>query len=264
MPDKPPRKSRGQFQYINELAPEDRAPISEEQIVAQAHDTLDKLLRDNASRADLKLVGTALRELRYCFKVFSAFRTIRKVTVFGSARLPATDPAYAACVEYSRRMAAADYMVITGAGPGIMEAGHVGSGLEKAIGVNIILPFEQHANPVIEGDKKLMNLKYFFTRKLMFVKESDAVALFPGGFGTQDEAFEVLTLIQTGKSHLFPIVMLDAPGGDYWSRWHSYITEVLLARKLISPEDTSLYRICSSVDEAVEECLRFYRVYHSA
>jgi predicted Rossmann-fold nucleotide-binding protein len=144
-----------------------------------------------------------------------------------------------------------------------MEAGHVGSGREKAIGVNILLPFEQHANAVIDGDQKLMHLKYFFTRKLLFVKESDAIALFPGGFGTQDEGFEALTLVQTGKSHLFPIVMVDKPGGDYWERWHAYITDILLARKLISPEDTSLYKVCANVEEAVDECLTFYRVYHS-
>ena len=263
MPDKGPRKSRSQFQASNELRPEDRTPVSDEDIVAQARETLAKLVRDGASRADLKLVGTALKELRYCFKVFAAYRNIRKVTVFGSARLPPSDAAYQAAVEFGRRMAAADYMVITGAAAGIMEAGHVGAGREKSIGINILLPWEQYANPVIDGDAKLMHLKYFFTRKLMFVKESDAVALFPGGFGTQDEGFEVLTLIQTGKSHLFPIVLVDGPGGDYWTRWHAYITDILLARQLISPEDTSLYRVCASVDEAVEECLTFYKVFHS-
>jgi len=263
VPDKGPRKSRSQFQASNELRPEDRTPVSDEDIVAQARETLAKLVRDGASRADLKLVGTALKELRYCFKVFAAYRNIRKVTVFGSARLPPSDAAYQAAVEFGRRMAAADYMVITGAAAGIMEAGHVGAGREKSIGINILLPWEQYANPVIDGDAKLMHLKYFFTRKLMFVKESDAVALFPGGFGTQDEGFEVLTLIQTGKSHLFPIVLVDGPGGDYWTRWHAYITDILLARQLISPEDTSLYRVCASVDEAVEECLTFYKVFHS-
>src|SRR5262249_48852257 len=145
---------------------------------------------------------------------------------------------------FGRRMAQEGYMVITGAAAGIMEAGHVGAGRDQSIGVNILLPFEQHANPIIEGDRKLMHLKYFFTRKLLFVKESDAVALFPGGFGTQDEGFEVLTLVQTGKSHLFPIVMVDEPGGDYWARWQHFIVGVLVERKLISPEDLSLYRIC--------------------
>jgi uncharacterized protein (TIGR00730 family) len=154
-------------------------------------------------------------------------------------------------------------MVITGAAAGIMEAGHVGAGREMSIGVNILLPFEQHANPIIKDDQKLIHLKYFFTRKLLFVKEADAIALFPGGFGTQDEGFEALTLVQTGKSHLFPIVMVDAPDGDYWTRWQDYIRDVLLARRLISPDDLSLYRVTRSVDEAVNEVLQFYRVYRS-
>ena len=179
------------------------------------------------------------------------------MTVFGSARLPESHPAYAAAVEFSRRMAEAGWMVITGAASGIMEAGHVGAGREKSIGVNILLPFEQEANPIIRGDLKLMHLKYFFTRKLLFVKESDAVALFPGGFGTQDECFEVLTLVQTGKSQIFPIVMVDEPGGDYWVRWREYIEDELLARELISPADMSLFKVTDSVDEAVAEVLQF-------
>ena len=188
---------------------------------------------------------------------------MRKVTVFGSARLPATNPAYRQAVEFGRRMAQAGWMVITGAASGIMEAGHVGAGREKSIGVNILLPFEQEANPVIRGDLKLMHLKYFFTRKLLFVKEADAVALFPGGFGTQDECFEVMTLVQTGKSQIFPIVMVDEPGGDYWVLWRKYITEVLLPRGLISPADLALFKVTDSLDEAVDEVLGFYRVYHS-
>src|SRR5262249_44693278 len=158
---------------------------------------------------------TAMKELRYSLKVFLPYRTVRKVTVFGSARLPESDPAYQAAVEFGRRLAEAGFMVITGAAAGIMEAGHGGRGRGTSTGVNILLPFEQHANPVIQGDQKLIHLKYFFTRKLLFVKEADAVALFPGGFGTQDEGFEALTLVQTGKSHLFPIVLVDAPDGDY-------------------------------------------------
>lgn len=253
-----------QFEQINEPVPaEARPPVTAEMLAAQIRETADKLLRDGASRADLKLVSTALKELRYSFNIFKSLRGHRKVTVFGSARLPADDPAYQSAVEYSRRMAEAGFMVITGAAAGIMEAGHVGAGRERSIGINILLPFEQQANPIIEGDRKLMHLKYFFTRKLLLVKESDAVALFPGGFGTLDEGFEVLTLVQTGKSHLFPIVMLDAPGGDYWTRWQEHVKDVLLTRRLISPEDLSLYRICHSVEEAVEECLRFYRCYHS-
>jgi uncharacterized protein (TIGR00730 family) len=237
--------------------------IGIEQLVQQIKETADKLVRDHANRGDVKLLSTALKELRYCFKVFASYRLRRKVTVFGSARLPLEHPACQAAIAFGKRMADANFMVITGAASGIMEAGHVGAGRDASIGVNILLPFEQSANQIIAGDNKLMHLKYFFTRKLLFVKESDAVALFPGGFGTQDEGFEVLTLIQTGKSHLFPIVMVDEPGGDYWIRWERYIRDVLVARNLISPSDMALFKVTDSVDEAVAEVLNFYRVYHS-
>src|SRR5262249_54412435 len=218
------------FQHLHEddSPQEERKPVSIEQLVQQIKETADKLIRDQAPRGDVKLLSTALKELRYAFKVFAPYRNRRKVTVFGSARLPLDHPACQQAVAFSRRMAGAGFMVITGAASGIMEAGHVGAGRENSIGVNILLPFEQDANPIIAGDNKLMHLKYFFTRKLLFVKESDAIALFPGGFGTQDEGFEVLTLIQTGKSHLFPIVMVDEPGGDYWLHWQRYIEGVLL------------------------------------
>ncbi len=262
--DDHPGPSASSFQHIHDEAPKDEsAPSGIDSLIQQIRETAAKLIRDNASRGDVKLLSTALKELRYCFKVFSSLRPYRKVTVFGSARLPETDPACLAAVEFGRQMAAHDFMVITGAASGIMEAGHVGAGREKSIGINILLPFEQQANSIIRGDHKLMNLKYFFTRKLLFVKEADAVALFPGGFGTQDEGFEVLTLVQTGKSHLFPIVMVDAPGSDYWTLWQKYIVDVLVARQLISPADLNLYKITTSVDEAVQEILTFYRVYHS-
>jgi hypothetical protein len=257
------RRSRNQFQHATEGTGGRRPVVTDEHFIALLRETADRLLADGASRGDLKMLSTALRELRHALKVMTPYRHTRKVTVFGSARLPADDPAYVAAVDFGKAMAEADFMVITGGAAGIMEAGHVGSGREKAIGMNILLPFEQRVNPVIDGDRKSMHLKYFFTRKLMLVKESDAVALFPGGFGTQDEGFEVLTLVQTGKSHLFPIVMLDAPGGDYWTRWQEYIEGVLLARQLISPEDLSLYKIAHTVEEAVAEILGFYRVYHS-
>ncbi len=261
------RKEGGDpFDQIHDHEPaldEDRAPVSIEHLVQQLKETADKLIRDHANRGDVKLLSTALKELRYAFKVFAPYRNRRKVTVFGSARLLPEDAAYQQAVAFSRRVAEAGFMVITGAASGIMEAGHVGAGRENSIGVNILLPFEQYANAVIAGDAKLMHLKYFFTRKLLFVKESDAVALFPGGFGTQDEGFEVLTLVQTGKSHLFPIVMVDAPGCDYWRPWREYVENVLLARKLISPADMSLFKVTDSVDEAVQEVLTFYRVYHS-
>jgi uncharacterized protein (TIGR00730 family) len=254
----------GSFEHINEDPhPEERLPLSNEALIQQIKETADKLNRDGANRGDVKLLNTALKELRYAFKVFAPYKNRRKVTVFGSARLLPDNPAYQQAVLFGRKIAEAGYMVITGAASGIMEAGHVGAGRENSIGVNILLPFEQEANPIIAGDPKLMHLKYFFTRKLMFVKESDAVAHFAGGFGTQDECFEVLTLVQTGKSHLFPIVMVDEPGGDYWKRWYTYIQDVLLARKLISPADLALFKVTDSVDEAVAEILGFYRVYHS-
>src|SRR5215471_9384687 len=252
------------FQQVHdEPHAEERPSVGIEQLVQQLKETADKLVRDGANRGDVKLLSTALKELRYAFKVFAPYRRRRKVTIFGSARLPATDPAYQQAVAFSRMAADASFMVITGAASGIMEAGHVGAGRENSIGVNILLPFEQEANPVIAGDLKLMHLKYFFTRKLLFVKESDAVALFPGGFGTLDEGFEVLTLIQTGKSHLFPIVMIDSPGGGYWQPWRRYIEDVLLAGGMISDYDLHLFKVTNSVDEAVAEVLGFYRVYHS-
>lgn len=250
-------------QVHDEAHPEDRQPFGVEQLVQQIKETADKLIRDQANRGDVKLLSTALKELRYSFKIFASYKQRRKVTIFGSARLPATHPAYQQALTFSRRLSEAGFMVITGAASGIMEAGHVGAGRENSIGINILLPSEQEANAVIAGDVKLMHLKYFFTRKLLFVKESDAVALFPGGFGTQDECFEVLTLVQTGKSHLFPVVMIDEPGGDYWHLWQRYIKDVLLARGMISAPDLSLYKVTDSVDEAVAEVLNFYRVYHS-
>src|SRR5437868_5427377 len=262
--DDPTTRAGSSFDLVHEAPPDEtRPPISIEQLVQQLKETADKLIRDHANRGDVKLLSTALKELRYCFKVFGPYRNRRKVTVFGSARLPLDHPACQSAVEFGRRMAEAGFMVITGAASGIMEAGHVGAGRDASIGINILLPFEQSANTIIAGDAKLMHLKYFFTRKLLFVKESDAVALFPGGFGTQDEGFEVLTLIQTGKSHLFPIVMVDAPGGTYWRRWQQYVEEVLLAEGMISPADLHLYKVTDSAEEAVAEVRQFYRVYHS-
>jgi uncharacterized protein (TIGR00730 family) len=255
------------FQHIHDhdpTLPDEEAKVHGiEHYVAQLKETADKLLQDRANRGDVKLLSVALRELRYCFKVFAAYRNRRKVTVFGSARLPLTDPSCVQAIEFGKRLAEKDYFVITGAASGIMEAGHIGAGRAHSIGVNILLPFEQEANTIIRNDHKLMHLKYFFTRKLLFLKESDAVALFPGGFGTLDEAFEVLTLIQTGKSHLFPIVMVDAPGSDYWVHFLRFTRDVLLARHLISEYDLHLFKVTTSVDEAVAEVLNFYRVYHS-
>ncbi len=240
-----------------------RRPQTLEEMVADIKRTADMLITDGASRGDVKLLKTALRELRYCFRVFAGLKHRRKVTVFGSARTAVTDASYKQAEAFGRRAAEAGYLVITGAAQGIMEAGHVGAGRENSVGINILLPFEQSANAVIAGDVKLMHLKYFFTRKLLFVKESDAVALFPGGFGTHDEAFESLTLIQTGKSHLFPIVCVDDPGDTYWRDWQTYVATHLLKRRMICAADMSLFKVTDNVEEAVQEIRNFYRVYHS-
>jgi uncharacterized protein (TIGR00730 family) len=257
--------SHPSFDHIHdhEAHPDDGRPLGIEHYVQQIKETADKLLRDHANRGDVKLLATALRELRYCFKVFAAYRDRRKVTVFGSARLPLEHPSCRQAIEFGQRMAQAGFMVVTGAAAGIMEAGHLGAGREHSIGVNILLPFEQSANTTIHGDTKLMHLKYFFTRKLLFVKESDAIALFPGGFGTLDEGFEVLTLVQTGKSHLFPIVFVEPPEENYWEQVVDFFRDVLLKRGLISPADRHLFRLTKSVEEAVGEIVQFYRVYHS-
>ena len=241
----------------------DAAPDNNAELIDEIKLTADKLAKDRASRGDVKLLSRTLRELRYAFKVFSPYRSFRKVTIFGSARTPPDQPAYRQAVEFGRQIAHHRWMVVTGAAGGIMEAGHVGASREHSLGLNILLPFEQHANHVIAGDQKLVHMKYFFTRKLMFVKESDAICLMPGGFGTLDEGLEVLTLLQTGKRDLVPVVLLDEPGGDYWPTFETFIRKQLLDKGLIGPEDLCLYKRTDSVDEAVDEILSFFRVYHS-
>lgn len=222
-----------------------------------------KLLSSGADRGDMRQYNTALKELRYATSVFSPYRGVRKATIFGSARMKPEIPSYRQAVEFSRRMVDEGWMIITGAGPGIMQAGNEGAGPEKSFGVNIRLPFEQEANPAIRSDPRLITFKYFFTRKLFFVKESHAVVLFPGGFGTLDEGAETLTLIQTGKSSIVPIVLVDDPGGDYWAALDIFFRGELLPRGLISPEDLKLYHVTDSVEDAVAEVLRFYSNYHS-
>lgn len=237
--------------------------VTPDELIAEMHRTVDRLAEDGADRGDIKILARALRELRHSFRVLSEHRGVRKVTVFGSARCPPGSPSYGQAEAFGREMAAKGWMVVTGGGSGIMEAAHVGAGREQAMGINILLPFEQGANRIVSGDSKLIHVKYFFTRKLLFVKEADAVALFPGGFGTLDEAFEVLTLLQTGKSRMFPIVLLDDPGGDYWRIWREFVEGHLLRRGMVSSEDLSLFRVTDSVAEAADEISGFYRVFHS-
>ena len=222
-----------------------------------------KMSRDEMSVADLKLMNRSLKEMRYAAKIFAPYAHFRKVVVFGSARIPPDAPESKVAEEFARKMAALDYMVITGGGDGIMGAAQKGAGREHSFGLNIRLPFEQAANEVIDGDPKLINFNYFFDRKLNFVKESHAFALFPGGFGTMDETFEVLTLMQTGKSRIIPVVMLDRPNGNYWETWMKFQTEYLFKLGLVSAEDFSFFKIAHDVDHAVQEILNFYKVYHS-
>ena len=222
-----------------------------------------RLAREDVDRGELKMVAAAVKEFRYSFEVFAPYEGIRKCTVFGSARTKAGDPGYTCAHDFAEAIAARDWMVITGAGPGIMEAGHEGAGAENSFGVNIVLPFEADANPVIADDPKLINFKYFFTRKVMFMKESHAFVMLPGGFGTMDEAFELLTLIQTGKSVPAPIVLLDPPGGTYWSFWKEFCEIELRDNGMISEDDLSMVMVTDSVEAAVDEVCRFYKTYHS-
>ena len=238
-------------------------PVDSQDMYRVMRHTISRLEKDQTARGDLKILSRTLRELRYAFKIFRPFRRRRKLTIFGSARTSPDHPEYQAAVELGQRMAKHGWMVITGAGGGIMEAGHRGAGREASLGLNIMLPFEQSANEYIEGDSKLVTMKYFFTRKLMFVKECSAVVCLPGGFGTLDEAMETLTLMQTGKQTMTPLVLLDHPGGSYWKDLGEFIEKQLNAGGMISPEDVRLYKITNSVDEAIEETLNFYRVYHS-
>lgn len=234
-----------------------------EDLVVDIIENALKLLTDVESRGDVRVIQTAIRELRYAFKLFTPHAHVRKVTMFGSARTLPTRAEYQSAVEFARKIAAEGWMVITGAGPGIMQAGHEGAGLEKSFGANIRLPWEQSANPIIQHDKKLITFKYFFTRKLTFLRHSDAIVLFPGGFGTMDEGYEALTLMQTGKSRMMPLVLMDRPGGAYWKTWDKHIREHLLRNAFISPDDLQLYQVVDSPDEAVRIITRFYRNYHS-
>jgi len=250
-----------QIDEIVALAAPDEASADRDLIREMVVTSL-KLGRDTPDRGDLKLINSALKEMRYSFLVFQQYRTVPKVTIYGSARTAPHHPNYRLASDFANRMADEHgWMVVTGAGPGIMEAGNLGAGSDASFGVNIRLPFEAEANPYVH-EARLINYKYFFTRKLMFVKESDAFALFPGGFGTQDEAFELLTLVQTGKSDLHPIVMIEAEGTGYWTAWRDFVA-TLSDQGMISEDDRHLFKITSDLEEAVDEIRTFYGNYHS-
>lgn len=246
--------------------------------IAQLLDTVDVLNEDllrntlevvfriarTANRGEVKLVRRSLHELGRAFRVFAPYRGVRKVSIFGSARTAVDDPEYILARDFSRQIAARGWMVITGAGPGIMAAGHEGAGKQQSFGVGIKLPMEQGANPHIAGDPKLIDFKYFFTRKVTFMKESDAFVLMPGGFGTMDEGFELLTLMQTGKTAIRPVILLESPGGSYWREWTAFVRHSLIDRGLCSPEDVALFEPAATVDDAVAAITRFYSNYDSA
>jgi uncharacterized protein (TIGR00730 family) len=244
---------------LHEFAPGKNHDLLHQMIV-----TVCRLAADEADRGDVKVLNSALKELRYAFKVFAPHVDTPKVSVFGSARTPEDHPQYQQAVRFGKLMAEQGWMVITGAGDGIMKAGHEGATTENSFGVAIWLPFEQDVNDVIRGDSKLVNFKYFFTRKLLFVKESRAIALFPGGFGTQDEGFEALTLIQTGKGVPRPIILIDEPGGTYWQHWRTYVKAELLGNRMIDEADMDLFHVTDSAEDAVDQIIRFYRRYHSS
>jgi uncharacterized protein (TIGR00730 family) len=225
--------------------------------------TLWALGREGVSVGDLKMADAALGEMTEAFRVFRPYRHVLKMTMFGSARTQPDDPVYVLARDLAAHMADAGWMVVTGAGPGIMAAGTEGAGRDRSFGVNIRLPHEEGVNPFIAHDPKLVEMRYFFTRKVMLIKESDAYAVLPGGFGTQDECYELLTLLQTGKAEPAPIVLVETPGGSYWRGWQRFLEEEAVAPGWVSPEDVSLFHIANTVEEAAREVLGFYRNYHS-
>ena len=237
--------------------------VADPELLEDIVETAFRMAR-TANRGEMKLVSRSFRELGRAFRVFAPYRGIRKVSIFGSARTTEDHAEYASARDFSRAIAGRGWMVITGAGPGIMAAGHEGAGAKQSFGVGIKLPVEQGANGFIAGDPKLIDFKYFFTRKITFMKESDAFVLLPGGYGTLDEGFELLTLMQTGKTAIRPVVLLQPEGSTYWTEWMSFVRVHLVERALASPEDLSLFELANSIEEAIAIIERFYANYHSA
>jgi uncharacterized protein (TIGR00730 family) len=241
----------------------ERSSSGDEALIGEMIRTLVKLAADGTSRGDLKILNRTLKELRNAFRVFAPYKDVRKVSIFGSTHIKESDPYYHLTRDLAQRLVQEGLMVITGAGPGIMQAGHEGAGPERSFGVNIRLPAVQQANRFIKDDSKLMSFHFFFTRKLMFVKEADAVVIFPGGFGTHDELYESLTLAQTGKSRIVPIILMDLPGEAYWKAWERFVREAMLSRRYISGNEFSFFKIMDNIDAAIGEIKTFYRNFHS-
>ncbi|MGD2279219.1 MAG: TIGR00730 family Rossman fold protein [Candidatus Omnitrophota bacterium] len=234
-----------------------------EDLLREILTTAVKLGKESGDRVDLKLVNDALKELRYSFKIFSPYRSVKKVIIFGSARSKKSSAEYKMAELFAKKITKKGYMIVTGGGSGVMEAGNKGAEAGKEFGLNIRLPFEQNPNPYIDEKDKIINFKYFFTRKLAFVKETDATVLFPGGFGTLDECFEMLTLIQTGKSKPRPIVLMEPKGSTYWAGWKNFVNKRLARKKFINKDDLKLFRVAKTAEEAVRYIDDFYKVYHS-
>ena len=253
----------GIFSRIERSLEESVRPDNDKRQIMRLLESVDDLIRGGASSLDVKIASAALREMEDAFEMFAPYRNERKITIFGSARISAGSPIYGLTVDVARRLADEGFMVVTGAGPGLMEAGMVGAGREKSIGVSIRLPFESSANDIIIDDEKHVEMRYFFTRKLMLMKESHGFLCLPGGFGTLDETFELLTLVQTGRSVPAPIVFLDPPDRPFWKPIMAGLMPTLLAHDVISREDTGLYRVTSDVEEAVRLINSFYRNFHS-
>lgn len=266
---------------IRELIEDVSGPVDEydARLVRELITAALKLLPDGRDRGELKLMTAAMKELRYAYRVFGQYPEPHKVTIFGSARTPREHPDYLAAVEFGRIMAERGWMVITGAGDGIMKAGHEGPGREASFGVAIRLPFETTANDIIADDEKLIHFRYFFTRKLMFLSQAEAVVCFPGGFGTLDETFETLTLVQTGKCSIIPIVFVEGEptpgvtvsGGNpekavpgYWMGFKTFVDDQLMKRGWISPEDDNLFYTAKTPKDAADHIDQFYRIYHSS
>jgi len=247
---------------INELASK-QGSIETEPLLREMLTTIVKLGRECSDIGDLKLVNNALKELRYSFKVFTPYRNVKKIIIFGSARSAKDSPEYKMAEEFARIATQKGYMVVTGGGPGIMEAGNKGAVRGKDFALNIRLPFEQKPNPYLDEKDKLINFKYFFIRKLTFVKETDATVLFPGGFGTNDEGFEMLTLVQTGKSKPRPIVLMEPKGSTYWKIWKRFVVTELVKNGFANPEDLNFFTTATEVEDAIKQIEDFYKVYHS-
>jgi uncharacterized protein (TIGR00730 family) len=238
------------------------AGTPEADLVAEMITSAIRYSTEGADRGELKLVNRALKELRYAHRVFAPYRQTRKVTIFGSARTQASEPGYVVAREFAAEITRRGWMVMTGAGGGIMEAGIEGAGRKNSFGLHIDLPFEPQPSKMLRNDPKLINFRYFFTRKVTFVKESDGFVLVPGGFGTLDEAFELLTLLQTGRADMHPVVLLER-GGVYWKELHAFLVEHLCERGMVDEDDLNLVRIAETVGEAADIIESFYANYHS-